>query len=231
MNNLHNYFKITAIVLFTFLFQGCLKNNDDYSSATIGTVHFTEEDPSALYFNLDSKEQLYPNSLNFSQASKLKEKDRVFIEYKDATGDKNEYFADIVGVIPIPTKEIHSKKTKDELELLLEQSDLINISEVYIVNGFITLKYTYIGGDVSKDKHNIDLYALTETKESDQTLRFYLTHDANEDKGTSQRTGIITFSLDNLQDLIGQTQQSTIKSHTIYEGIKEYQIKATDIHK
>ncbi len=228
MNNLNLYFKISILFLCVFLLQGCLKSNDDYSNLSIGTVRMIDEEPTTLYFQLDLKKNLYPNSLQFYGAKELKEKDRVFIEYTDAQEKKSGYTANIVSTHLVQTKPIILEADQEKLETYLNESAKINISEVYIVNDFLTLKYTCLGKNKDSDQNTINLYALADSNRTGAALHLYLTHNGEDTEG-SQYSGIISFPIDKLKALISPSTQVYIKSHTIYNGIEEHIIKITDI--
>lgn len=223
MKSIAKQTKYLLLALIVVGLQSCIKSGDEYYPMVIGTTHLEVGDPSTLYFELDSGYKLFPKNPENILVYELKANDRVFIQFTDPDEDsaKKELTAKIKMLLNIHTEEIELTQDDTSAEALLEASDNINIIESYIANGFLTLKYSYLGR-YNATEHDITLYATQSSLASPQgTLKLYLTHDNKEDKGTHINNGIISFPIENITQAVEQAEKVTITSKTIYSGVQE----------
>lgn len=231
MRKLLKYLKVVPFVILIFALQGCLRSRD-YVYIQIGTVKKTEisesDSKSEIYFLLDSSEKLYPDLKESYLSSKLKHNDRVIVQFSSVKQDKvnKEIIAEIKAVHPIRTEEIQFK-SKEEVANKLEKSDKVNITEAYVVNGFMTLKYSYFGGNKPNKEHLFEIYFIEQDENvgNHKTVNLTLIHDAEGDEGYSLENSIISFPIDNIESHLKENETVSIKSKTIYNGIKTHQIK------
>ncbi|WP_018109012.1 hypothetical protein [Bacteroides propionicifaciens] len=215
------HYLIIALVVMGL--QSCIRSGDEYSPMAIGTVQVETGDINTLYFDLDSGYKLFPNNPENLVAYDLKTNDRVFIQFTelDENTSKKELTAKIKMLQQVETGNVEFTQDDSSAEGLIQASDRINITEAYIANGFLTLKYSYIGQPSVWD-HTIQLYATKDNKiEDTKILKLYLTHDASEDNSTYINNGIISFPITEINDLVKAAEEVSITSKTIYSGVQE----------
>lgn len=223
MKNIAKQTQYLIIALVVMGLQSCIKSGDDYYPMAIGTVQIETGDVNTLYFDLDSGYKLFPKNPEDIVVNDLKTNDRVFIQYTDPDEDssKKELTAKIKMLLQVDTGDIEFTEDDNSAQSLIEASAPINITEAYIANGFLTLKYSYLG-KLNASDHNIELYATKDNPSNDgKTLKLYLTHDAKEDNNTYINKGIISFPISEINDQVEVAEKVTIMSKTIYSGPQE----------
>lgn len=231
MKNSIKYAKSFIFLFIIILTQSCLNSDDNYEYVQFGTVQMLDNaDQGSLFFLLDSNQALYPKNPGAVASLDLQDKDRVFVQFTDLEENHEKYdlYANIQIVQKLRTETIKFIESEEQTEDLLESSDAINIVEAYVVNNFLNLKYTYKGGRLDSKEHDISIYATKEISEetrSSTTLELILTHDAKEDKGNRNVNGVISFPLDNIQNLINNKNEIKISAKAIIGGVQDYIIQ------
>ena len=236
MKKIYKYTKLIPLALILLFIQGCVKSRDEYIYIQIGTVkkiEISETEPEKkFYFLLDSNEELYPRVDEGYLSKRLDHNDRVIVQFTEVEqyASKKELHAKIQMIHPIRTVDIEFAD-KEDISNQLANSNTVNITEAYIANGFLTLKYSYLGGYKPDKDHKFKMLAfhapLLEPEsrvETEDIARLTLIHDAKEDTGTQIQNGIISFPTDNIKSLLEDKEQLNITINTVYDGIKEYSI-------
>lgn len=226
MRNSLKSIKITAFVLLVIALHSCLKDSEEYYPIQIGTVQVIDKNSENTSFLLDSSYMLYPKNPENIAHLKLKQNDRVFIQFSDLSQDesKKELHATIKYIDLIPTKSIEQTENENSAMELIDKSDKINITDAYITNGFITFKYTYQGGQKRPEEHHISMFSTTEIDQNSGVLKLYLTHDSQGDFGTNTISEVITLPVNSIEEQLTQVKEVKIISKTIIQGVIEHDV-------
>lgn len=216
--------------LFTLLtlpfLQSCLDDDDKkYSQLTIGTIEVIEGQD--YYFSLDAGGKMYPGDTTQINNYPLKSGQRTFI-YFDLLDEKvpgYDYNAIIYRIENILTKDILRVPTDESEENL--GNDRINITNIWISDNYLNIQYQLFYDDTSNTKHLLNL-VLNEQHSADdeeEYLTLEFRHNAYKEKENRLGSGLVSFKLEKIDELLQNKKGINIRYNSLYEGIKNKSIE------
>ena len=211
------------------LLGACLDDNEkNYSQLTIGTIQVIEGND--YFFQLDPGSKMYPGDTTRIHNYPLKHGQRAFINF-DLLDEKipgYDYNAVIYQIENILTKDI-IRIPSDEVEENIGK-DRINITNIWLSEGFINIQYQFFYDDKSDKKHLLNL-VVNENKPENEGNTDYLTlefrrNGYNEHESVLGR-GLASFRLDNIMPDLAGKKGILIRYHSLYEGEIEKKIDFT----
>lgn len=217
---------IAFILLFTAMpmLQSCLDNDWDnqYPSLfAIGTIKVIEGND--YYFTLDEGSKLYPGDTTALYNYAVVDGQRAFVYFDELDEKKEgyEYNAQIKHIENILTKDIYSMPA-DKADSIGD--DRINIIEpLWITGDFTNIKYQLYHSNNEEKLHMLNLVINEETTGEDDKpdyLNLEFRHNAYNDDPVILGTGLASFKLDNIADLLKSKKGLNIRVNSIYDGMK-----------
>lgn len=217
---------IAFILLFTAtpMLQSCLDNDWDnqYPSLfAIGTIKVIEGND--YYFTLDEGSKLYPGDTTALYNYAVVDGQRAFVYFDELDEKKEgyEYNAQIKHIENILTKDIYSMPA-DKADSIGD--DRINIIEpLWITGDFLNIKYQLYHSNNEEKLHMLNLVINEETTGEDDKpdyLNLEFRHNAYNDDPVILGTGLASFKLDNIADLLKSKKGLNIRVNSIYDGVK-----------
>lgn len=217
---------IAFILLFTAMpmLQSCLDNDWDnqYPSLfAIGTIKVIEGND--YYFTLDEGSKLYPGDTTALYNYAVVDGQRAFVYFDELDEKKEgyEYNAQIKHIENILTKDIYSMPA-DKADSIGD--DRINIIEpLWITGDFLNIKYQLYHSNNEEKLHMLNLVINEETTGEDDKpdyLNLEFRHNAYNDDPVILGTGLASFKLDNIADLLKSKKGLNIRVNSIYDGMK-----------
>lgn len=217
---------IAFILLFTAMpmLQSCLDNDWDnqYPSLfAIGTIKVIEGND--YYFTLDEGSKLYPGDTTALYNYAVVDGQRAFVYFDELDEKKEgyEYNAQIKHIENILTKDIYSMPA-DKADSIGD--DRINIIEpLWITGDFPNIKYQLYHSNNEEKLHMLNLVINEETTGEDDKpdyLNLEFRHNAYNDDPVILGTGLASFKLDNIADLLKSKKGLNIRVNSIYDGMK-----------
>lgn len=211
------------LLLITPTLQSCLDDLDDPYKGTlfaVGTLNVIEGKD--YYFTLDEGSKLYPSDTTLIRNYAVVDGQRAFVYFtkleEPLTG--YEYNAQINHIENILTKDIYSMPAEKADSI---GDDRINATELWITGDYLNIKYqTYHSNDQDK-KHMLNL-VINEASTGENDKPDYLTlefrQNAYNDSPLMLGTGLVSFKLDNVADLLKDKKGLNIRINSIYDGEK-----------
>ena len=190
------------LVTVSFLFAGCLNDDDGYSMGDIWIGFGIVEDEQSFRIKLDGGEILIPVAFSdyMSSAPMLKTGDRVFLNYTVLDEKKND--VDSIEAYYVKINDYEKVLMKGILDITdaIEDSignDPIIVLDHWVSNNLLNLKLKYWG---EQKKHYINLvkepWILTA---GDQPFELELRHNDNDDNQSIAFVSFVSFKLDSLK--------------------------------
>lgn len=218
-------FGIAALITFLIstLFQSCLDNDEkDYSQLTIGTIKVKEEQD--YYFQLDAGGKMYPGDTTQINNYEVKDEQRSFI-YFDLLDEKipgYEYNAIIYRIENILTKDI--ERIPDNLSEKEAGNDHINITNLWLTENHVNIQYQLRYDKQSDKKHLLTLAvnenSLETAEENNEYLNLEFRHNAYNEKDNGVGSGLVSYKLKNIHNLIQGKKGLNIRYHSLYDGVR-----------
>lgn len=202
------------------LLQSCLDDwdNDDRSSLTIGTVRII--DGKDYYLALDEGTKMYPGDTTRINNYALIEGQRAFIYFNllDEKIDGYDYNANINHIENILTKDIYSMPEEKADSI---GDDRINISNMWITGDYLNIQYQLYHSNNPDKKHMLNLI-INEASDGKNDKEGYVTlefrQNAYDDSPHTPGTGLISFKLNNISNLIKDKKGLNIRFKSLYDG-------------
>lgn len=202
------------------LLQSCLDDwdNDDRSSLTIGTVRII--DGKDYYLTLDEGTKMYPGDTTRINNYALIEGQRAFIYFNllDEKIDGYDYNANINHIENILTKDIYSMPEEKADSI---GDDRINISNMWITGDYLNIQYQLYHSNNPDKKHMLNLI-INEASDGKNDKEGYVTlefrQNAYNDSPHTPGTGLISFKLNNISNLIKDKKGLNIRFKSLYDG-------------
>lgn len=202
------------------LLQSCLDDwdNDDRSSLTIGTVRII--DGKDYYLALDEGTKMYPGDTTRINNYALIEGQRAFIYFNllDEKIDGYDYNANINHIENILTKDIYSMPEEKADSI---GDDRINISNMWITGDYLNIQYQLYHSNNPDKKHMLNLI-INEASDGKNDKEGYVTlefrQNAYDDSPHTPGTGLISFKLNNISNLIKDKKGLNIRFRSLYDG-------------
>lgn len=197
---------VALMILFLTIpmLQSCLDDWDnDYDTLfAIGTVKVIEGKD--YYFALDEGSKLYPGDTTYVRNYALVDGQRVFVYFSElkepVTG--YDYNAQIKHIENILTKDIYFMPAEKNDSI---GDDRINATDFWITGDYLNIKYQFYHSNDTEKKHMLNLVVNeASTGEGDKAdyVNLELRHNAFNDNQISLGTGLVSFKLDNIADLL-----------------------------
>jgi hypothetical protein len=204
-----------------FVFNSCV-DSDGYSLDdawySVATIRTTGNEGSASYWlTLDSGTSLWPVATDVPWY-RSKDRQRAFVIYT-ILSDKFSGYDHAVKVLDV--KNILTKPVVEDLGEENDEmygTDPVGISEMWIGDGFLNIKFEFnYGGEAV---HFINLMKNASVR----TPHFYeFRHNAYNDSERYRRKAIVAFDLSSI-DTMGEDVELTIQVNT-FDGTKDFKIK------
>ncbi len=202
------------------MLSSCLDDAENsYSQLTIGTVRIIENND--YYFQLDPGSKMYPGDTTRINNYPLKEGQRAFINF-DLLDEKipgYEYNALIYKIENILTKDIlrmPSDITEEEVG-----NDKINITNIWISEGFLNIQYQFFYDKNSDKKHLLNLVINEKNTENgidDDYFTLELRRNGFKEHESTLGRGLISFRLDKISADLAKKKGVAVRYHSLYEG-------------
>lgn len=219
---------LVAVLTLTTM-QSCLDDdwNKDYPSYfAIGTLKVIEGND--YYFALDEGSKLYPGDTTFIHNYIIRDGQRAFV-YFDKLDEKKEgygYNAQIKRIENILTKDVYVMPADKNDSI---GNDRINLIEpMWIADNYLNIKYQLYHSNNDDKKHMLNL--VVDEKELGATahpeyLMMELRHNAFDDSPAMMSSGLVSFKLDSISDLLQGKKGLLIRYNSIYDGNREVVFK------
>lgn len=213
---------VALMILFLTIpmLQSCLDDWDnDYDTLfAIGTVKVIEGKD--YYFALDEGSKLYPGDTTYVRNYALVDGQRVFVYFSElkepVTG--YDYNAQIKHIENILTKDIYFMPAEKNDSI---GDDRINATDFWITDDYLNIKYQFYHSNDTEKKHMLNLVVNeASTGEGDKAdyVNLELRHNAFNDNQISLGTGLVSFKLDNIADLLAGKKGLNIRVKSLYDG-------------
>lgn len=213
---------VALMILFLTMpmLQSCLDDWDnDYDTLfAIGTVKVIEGKD--YYFALDEGSKLYPGDTTYVRNYALVDGQRAFVYFSElkepVTG--YDYNAQIKHIENILTKDIYFMPAEKNDSI---GDDRINATDFWITGDYLNIKYQFYHSNDTEKKHMLNLVVNeASTSEGDKAdyVNLELRHNAFNDNQISLGTGLVSFKLDNITDLLAGKKGLNIRVKSLYDG-------------
>ncbi len=213
---------VALMILFLTMpmLQSCLDDWDnDYDTLfAIGTVKVIEGKD--YYFALDEGSKLYPGDTTYVRNYALVDGQRAFVYFSElkepVTG--YDYNAQIKHIENILTKDIYFMPAEKNDSI---GDDRINATDFWITGDYLNIKYQFYHSNDTEKKHMLNLVVNeASTSEGDKAdyVDLELRHNAFNDNQISLGTGLVSFKLDNITDLLAGKKGLNIRVKSLYDG-------------
>jgi hypothetical protein len=213
---------VALMILFLTMpmLQSCLDDWDnDYDTLfAIGTVKVIEGKD--YYFALDEGSKLYPGDTTYVRNYALVDGQRAFVYFSElkepVTG--YDYNAQIKHIENILTKDIYFMPAEKNDSI---GDDRINATDFWITGDYLNIKYQFYHSNDTEKKHMLNLVVNeASTGEGDKAdyVNLELRHNAFNDNQISLGTGLVSFKLDNITDLLAGKKGLNIRVKSLYDG-------------
>lgn len=213
---------VALMILFLTMpmLQSCLDDWDnDYDTLfAIGTVKVIEGRD--YYFALDEGSKLYPGDTTYVRNYALVDGQRAFVYFSElkepVTG--YDYNAQIKHIENILTKDIYFMPAEKNDSI---GDDRINATDFWITGDYLNIKYQFYHSNDTEKKHMLNLVVNeASTGEGDKAdyVNLELRHNAFNDNQISLGTGLVSFKLDNIADLLAGKKGLSIRVKSLYDG-------------
>lgn len=213
---------VALMILFLTMpmLQSCLDDWDnDYDTLfAIGTVKVIEGRD--YYFALDEGSKLYPGDTTYVRNYALVDGQRAFVYFSElkepVTG--YDYNAQIKHIENILTKDIYFMPAEKNDSI---GDDRINATDFWITGDYLNIKYQFYHSNDTEKKHMLNLVVNeASTGEGDKAdyVNLELRHNAFNDSQISLGTGLVSFKLDNIADLLAGKKGLNIRVKSLYDG-------------
>lgn len=213
---------VALMILFLTMpmLQSCLDDWDnDYDTLfAIGTVKVIEGRD--YYFALDEGSKLYPGDTTYVRNYALVDGQRAFVYFSElkepVTG--YDYNAQIKHIENILTKDIYFMPAEKNDSI---GDDRINATDFWITGDYLNIKYQFYHSNDTEKKHMLNLVVNeASTGEGDKAdyVNLELRHNAFNDNQISLGTGLVSFKLDNIADLLAGKKGLNIRVKSLYDG-------------
>ncbi|MCD8094171.1 MAG: NigD-like protein [Bacteroides sp.] len=213
---------VALMILFLTIpmLQSCLDDWDnDYDTLfAIGTVKVIEGKD--YYFALDEGSKLYPGDTTYVRNYALVDGQRAFVYFSElkepVTG--YDYNAQIKHIENILTKDIYFMPAEKNDSI---GDDRINATDFWITGDYLNIKYQFYHSNDTEKKHMLNLVVNeASTGEGDKAdyVNLELRHNAFNDNQISLGTGLVSFKLDNIADLLAGKKGLNIRVKSLYDG-------------
>lgn len=207
--------------------QSCLDDDDKkYSQLTIGTIEVIEGKD--YYFSLDAGGKMYPGDTTQINNYPLKSDQRTFV-YFDLLDEKvpgYDYNAIIYRIENILTKDIVRVPSEESEKNV--GNDRINITNLWITGDYLNIQYQLYYDEASDKKHllNVILKEQTDLADGGDYLTLEFRHNAFNEKENKLGSGLVSFKLEKIKELLAGKKGINIRYHSLYEGMRT---KSVDI--
>ncbi|WP_298112404.1 NigD-like protein [uncultured Bacteroides sp.] len=204
--------------------QSCLDDGYDKNAAllTIGTIHVIEGND--YYFELDEGTKMYPGDTTQLHNYHVVNGQRAFIYFTllDEKINGYDYNANISHIENILTKDIYYMPQEEEDSI---GDDKINITEMWFTNNYLNIQYQFYYSDNPEKKHMLNLIVNRNsngetTEEENDYITLEFRHNAYEDKQSKRGDGLVSFKLNEIEDMIKGKKGLNIRVKTLYDGIQ-----------
>lgn len=204
------------------ILQSCLDDWDNkYDTLfAVGTVKVIEGKD--YYFALDEGSKLYPSDTTSIHNFSVVDGQRAFVYFskleEPLTG--YEYNARINHIEVILTKDIYSMPAEEADSI---GDDRINATDLWITGEYLNIKYQFYHSNNVDKKHMLNL-VINEASTGENDKADYLTlefrHNAFKDSPLELGTGLVSFKLDNIADMLKDKKGLNIRVKSLYDGEK-----------
>lgn len=213
---------VALMILFLTMpmLQSCLDDWDDkYDTLfAIGTVKVIEGKD--YYFALDEGSKLYPGDTTYVRNYALVDGQRAFVYFSElkepVTG--YDYNAQIKHIENILTKDIYFMPAEKNDSI---GDDRINATDFWITGDYLNIKYQFYHSNDTEKKHMLNLVvneASTGEGDKPDYVNLEFRHNAFNDSQLNLGTGLVSFKLDNIADLLAGKKGLNIRVKSLYDG-------------
>ncbi len=218
-----------SIIAFMLLFfvmptlQSCLDDLDDPYKGTlfaVGTLNVIEGKD--YYFALDEGSKLYPSDTTLIRNYAVIDGQRAFVYFTKLEEPLAgyEYNAQVNHIENILTKDIYSMPAEKADSI---GDDRINATDLWITGDYLNIKYQIYHSNNQDKKHMLNL-VINEVSTGENDKPDYLTlefrQNAYNDSPLMLGTGLVSFKLDNVADMLKDKKGLNIRINSIYDGEK-----------
>ena len=211
-----------------FTLQSCL-NDDTYGGEdllfAVGTVRVIEGQD--YYFELDEGSLLYPTDTTSIHGYDVVDGQRAFVYFNPLAEELSgyDYNAKLEHIENILTKNIYSMPA-DKADSI--GHDRIDADDIWLTEDHINIVYKIYHSNNPEEKHMLNLVIdEAAAPATDNSLHLHFRHNAYNDAPIRSGTGIVSFRLDKVRDLLEGKQGFRIHVPTIYNGEQTYTVNKT----
>lgn len=217
---------LSTFILFLFtipFLHSCLDDSEENNPPlfAIGTLKVIEGKD--YYFALDEGSKLYPGDTTEIHNYTIIDGQRAFIYFNALAEAKQgyEYNAKINNIQNILTKDIYSMPPEKADSI---GDDRINIIEpIWITGNYVNIEYQIYHSNNPNKPHLLNLI-INEASTGENDKPSYLTlefrHNAYNDETNVLGTGVASFKLDKITELLKDKQGLNIRVKSLYDGEK-----------
>ncbi|WP_418697832.1 NigD-like protein [Bacteroides sp.] len=213
---------VALMILFLTMpmLQSCLDDWDDkYDTLfAIGTVKVIEGKD--YYFALDEGSKLYPGDTTYVRDYALVDGQRAFVYFSELKEQVTgyDYNAQIKHIENILTKDIYFMPAEKNDSI---GDDRVNATDFWITGDYLNIKYQFYYGSDKDKKHMLNLVvneASTGEGHKADYVNLEFRHNAFNDSQLNLGTGLVSFKLDNIADLLAGKKGLNIRVKSLYDG-------------
>lgn len=214
-----NLFVLVLVPAVSFMFQGCLDDETEYSQLTIGTVRVIEGND--YYFDIDDGTKMYPGDTTYISNYAVVEGQRAFIHFKllDEKVPGYDYNAVIYRIEDILTKDVYIMPAEKEDSI---GDDYIDVASLWFSGEFLNIQYQLYYDSGSDVKHMLNL-VVNEASDGTGDKAGYLTvefrHNAFGEPYTDLGNGLVSFNLRNIAEAAEGEKGLNIRVNTMFDGV------------
>ena len=208
------------LFLFAASLQSCLDDSDNEDSPlfAIGTVKVIEG--KNYYFALDEGSKLYPGDTTAIRNYAVVDGQRAFVYFNklDEVMKGYDYNARIIHIENVLTKDIYFMPAEKNDSI---GDDRINATNFWITGNYLNIKYQFYHSNHASKKHMLNLI-VAQTTADDNNRQDYVNlefrHNAYDDSQSILGTGLVSFKLNNISDLLKEKKGLSIRIKSLYDG-------------
>lgn len=214
------FLTLMLMLLITPILQSCLDDWDDkYDTLfAIGTVKVIEGKD--YYFASDEGSTLYPSDTSYVHNYAVVDGQRAFIYFSelDEKLQGYDYNVRINHIENILTKDIYSMPAEKADSI---GDDRINATDCWITGEYLNIKYQFYHSNNQEKKHMLNLVineASTGENHKPDYVNLEFRHNAYSDSQLSLGTGLASFKLDNISEMLKEKKGLSIRVKSLYDG-------------
>ena len=228
--------KVFTLLFFTIAIllpaiYSCQEDDAPQDSLVISTINNLAEE-NEFYFTLDNGETMFPGEIT-AASKRYEDGQRAFVMCNklEEKADGYDYNVRVKQIQEIPTKDIITIGDGENTEENVG-NDPINITYMWITydRKYLTIEYQYYGTQNLDRQHSLNL-AINPIEpeprsgeDADEYIHLEFRHNNEGDQSDQLEEGYVSFKLDNIKKQMGGKKGLHIRTNTIYENTKAYEV-------